>query len=278
MLFSKEFFVARQPIFDQDEKLWGFELLFRKNLTQNYADINDPEAASVHVASCGFLQATSGTSSSLKIFYMNEHAQKLLRTKGETPEFVNTTDFYVDPGRRKHFLSLVTSAGFLKEYEIEFIDSLGVRFWGMVSSKRIVYNNEDAILSTIIDISLRKKLEEELVYSSSHDFLTGVFNRRHFSSVMTSEVVRSKRYSTSLSLVMIALDNFKIVNDVHGHIVGDEILKHFCTIVRENLRQTDTLGRVGGEEFAVLLPETDLIGAEKFAERVRSTVSLAEFV
>ena len=53
-----------------------------------------------------------------KIFYMNEHAQKLLRTTGETPEFVNTTDFYVDPGRRKHFLSLVTSAGFLKEYEI----------------------------------------------------------------------------------------------------------------------------------------------------------------
>ena len=64
----KEFFVARQPIFDQDEKLWGFELLFRKNLTQNYADINDPEAASVDVASCGFLQATSGVSSSLKIF------------------------------------------------------------------------------------------------------------------------------------------------------------------------------------------------------------------
>lgn len=64
----KEFFVARQPIFDQDEKLWGFELLFRKNLTQNYADINDPEAASVDVASCGFLQAISLTPNPVKIF------------------------------------------------------------------------------------------------------------------------------------------------------------------------------------------------------------------
>lgn len=212
-----------------------------------------------------------------KIFYINEHAKNLLRTEGGGVEFVNTTDFYVDPRKRGGFLDLISSVGFVKEYEVEFKDSFGARFWGMVSSKKIVYDGNDAILSTVIDISLRKKLEEDLLCGSSHDYMTGVFNRRHFSSVLNSEAARSKRYETELSMIMFDLDDFKLINDAHGHVVGDEVLKHFCSLVQDNLRQTDAIGRVGGEEFAVMLPETGLDGAKKLADRIRKSVQETEY-
>lgn len=211
------------------------------------------------------------------ILYLNDHARELLRVNVGSAVFVNTSDFYVDPGRRKEFVELVLSRGYVKEFELEFKDSLGTRFWGMVSSKRISYNGQDCLLSTVIDITIRKNLERELLYSSQYDFLTETFNRRHFVDVLASEVLRSKRYRHGLSLIMIDADNFKNVNDRYGHVVGDSVLKWLCSLVQTALRQTDLLGRIGGEEFAVMLPETGAEGATMLAERIRYSVESSVF-
>jgi diguanylate cyclase (GGDEF)-like protein len=101
------------------------------------------------------------------------------------------------------------------------------------------------------------------------DGLTGVANRRRSSDALAAEVARAARHGTALSLVLADLDDFKLVNDVHGHAAGDMVLREFADVLRATLRETDLAGRWGGEEFLMLLPGTDAAGAAQLAERVR---------
>jgi diguanylate cyclase (GGDEF)-like protein len=101
------------------------------------------------------------------------------------------------------------------------------------------------------------------------DELTGLFNHRHFQEVMTAEVERARRYGDDLALIMLDLDNFKDVNDAHGHMQGDLVLREIGRVLRDTVRDVDEAARYGGEEMAVILPQTDLEGAFRFAERVR---------
>lgn len=105
------------------------------------------------------------------------------------------------------------------------------------------------------------------------DGLTGTFNRRHFFELAQREYVRSERYSKPLSLLMLDIDDFKKINDELGHPVGDEVLRVVAARLLANCRDVDVVGRYGGEEFAILLPETPLKdAAETFAERMRSAI------
>ncbi|MGC9456319.1 MAG: diguanylate cyclase [Halothiobacillaceae bacterium] len=105
------------------------------------------------------------------------------------------------------------------------------------------------------------------------DPLTEVFNRRHFISVAESERERARRHDRALSLLFLDVDHFKQVNDRHGHAVGDLVLKEFVVRCGRKLRAADTLARLGGEEFAILLPETDLDGATQVAEHLRQDLA-----
>jgi diguanylate cyclase (GGDEF)-like protein len=102
------------------------------------------------------------------------------------------------------------------------------------------------------------------------DGLTGLANRRAAADALQAEVARAERLDTPLSVVLSDLDGFKDVNDVHGHAVGDEVLKAFAAVLRDTLRESDVAGRWGGEEFLLLLPGADEDGAARFAERVRA--------
>jgi diguanylate cyclase (GGDEF)-like protein len=104
------------------------------------------------------------------------------------------------------------------------------------------------------------------------DELTGLANRRRFLTQMETEVARSRRNGSPLAIVLSDLDDFKRVNDVHGHEAGDRALRAFADILREAVRDIDLPVRLGGEEFAVLLPDTDLAGGANLAERIRSTL------
>jgi diguanylate cyclase (GGDEF)-like protein/PAS domain S-box-containing protein len=104
------------------------------------------------------------------------------------------------------------------------------------------------------------------------DGLTGLFNRRHFFERAEAEFVRARRYHHALSVIMLDVDLFKQVNDAHGHAVGDRALRRIADELRQQLRSIDLLGRYGGEEFAVLLPETDCQNAWRAAERLRASV------
>jgi len=105
------------------------------------------------------------------------------------------------------------------------------------------------------------------------DVLTGLANRRRFMEVLEAEIERSERYDRPLSLVLVDMDHFKQVNDTHGHAGGDQVLRAAAAILRSVCRDVDLAARVGGEEFAILLPETDAPGAETVAERARAKIA-----
>lgn len=110
---------------------------------------------------------------------------------------------------------------------------------------------------------------EELARLAQTDELTKLLNRRSLMNQLSLEVERTKRYEHPLSLMMIDLDYFKTVNDTHGHPAGDSVLVEFAAILSKVCRATDQIGRYGGEEFLVILPETDIKEAESLAERIR---------
>jgi len=111
-------------------------------------------------------------------------------------------------------------------------------------------------------------LEEE----STTDALTGIRNRRYYDERFEDEVVRARRYDAPLSLLMLDIDHFKKVNDQYGHAAGDRVLRAFGALLRERVRYPDVAARVGGEELAVLLPNTGIKGAAMMAERLRHEV------
>ena len=104
------------------------------------------------------------------------------------------------------------------------------------------------------------------------DSLTGVLNRRSIFDVANNELGRAKRYEHDLALIICDIDHFKKVNDTYGHQVGDEALKHFTQLIEKVIRKEDILGRIGGEEFLILLPHTNKENANVVAEKLRSTI------
>jgi diguanylate cyclase (GGDEF)-like protein len=109
------------------------------------------------------------------------------------------------------------------------------------------------------------------------DQLTGCFNRRRWMELGALGVERANRYGHSLSLLMLDLDHFKEVNDRFGHPAGDEVLRHSAHMLQQMVRKLDIVGRLGGEEFSILLPETPLDKAQVLAERIRASMQKMQF-
>ncbi len=112
----------------------------------------------------------------------------------------------------------------------------------------------------------------ELNRLSSTDSLTGIFNHGHWKAMLKREVSRHGRYGSMASLVMIDIDHFKRVNDEHGHQAGDVMIQAVADVIRRHARDVDVVGRYGGDEFAVVLPDTDKVGARVFCERLREAI------
>ena len=123
------------------------------------------------------------------------------------------------------------------------------------------------------DISERKRLLEELNRYATIDELCQIPNRRHFMTLAEKELKRSKRYHHKLSICLIDFDNLKAINDSHGHLAGDRALSMFAKMVQTMIRDMDIIGRFGGDEFLILLPETDQEQAYKVIDRIRGVIS-----
>jgi diguanylate cyclase (GGDEF)-like protein len=113
---------------------------------------------------------------------------------------------------------------------------------------------------------------EKLRELSNLDGLTQLFNRRYIEESLSTEYDRARRYDNKLSVILTDIDFFKKVNDVHGHLAGDEVLRVVSQRLANGLRHSDILGRYGGEEFLIILPETDIEGAQVLAERLRNAI------
>jgi diguanylate cyclase (GGDEF)-like protein len=119
---------------------------------------------------------------------------------------------------------------------------------------------------------------EEIYRITIIDGLTQAHNKRHLEEALEKEITRARRYGRDLACIMFDIDHFKKINDVHGHLAGDYVLKELARVVKERLRGEETFARYGGEEFCIIAPETPLEGARTLAEDIRKRVQDAQFV
>ncbi len=171
-----------------------------------------------------------------------------------------------------HFAKTGTGPVLESVMEFEAIRKDGSLFPAERSVSAFQIGDEFFAVGILRDITERKKVEKELERLATKDGLTGLSNRRHFVTLAEREMERSKRYGRSLSLIMFDADRFKLVNDTYGHDVGDDVLREIASTVVSELREVDIVGRLGGEEFGVVLPETDLPAAKLVAERLRQSI------
>lgn len=138
------------------------------------------------------------------------------------------------------------------------------------------------IIYDVTDVATnRRQLQaanRELQRLSSTDRLTGLFNRGHWEEMLRQEYARHRRYDRNAALVMFDIDHFKKINDTYGHQTGDAVIQQTADVIRNSMRDADIAGRYGGEEFVVLLPDTDSEGAASVAERLRQAIEAHEVV
>jgi diguanylate cyclase (GGDEF)-like protein/PAS domain S-box-containing protein len=157
--------------------------------------------------------------------------------------------------------------------EIRLIQKTGTCVDCRLYISAVDWEGEAAVLALLEDITANKKMEAELRLIATTDSLTGLATRGHFLQHMADELSRLKRgVDQGVSVVMLDLDHFKLVNDTLGHSAGDTVLRYFASELRAELRNVDIAGRIGGEEFAVLLPQATQAEAAVFAERFRSRI------
>lgn len=165
-------------------------------------------------------------------------------------------------------------------YEVEdFFPLLGDAGRWLFFTATPIHDDSGAMLGavqTLQDVTERKMVEDELRESEKRyremsitDSLTKLYNSRHFFRQLRQEVERAKRYEEPLSLILLDIDNFKGYNDTYGHLEGDRVLAVLADVIRRNLRTADTAFRYGGEEFTIILPETEGENAVLVAERLR---------
>lgn len=131
----------------------------------------------------------------------------------------------------------------------------------------------ESVLKFISHSSVEAHYHEEIYQLATHDALTEMYNRRHFIETVDREIARAMRHQRPLTMCIIDVDLFKPINDRYGHISGDNVLKQIAGLVRRHVRNDDAAARIGGEEFAVLLPECNAEAAYGFAERLREAVA-----
>lgn len=135
-----------------------------------------------------------------------------------------------------------------------------------------------AMLKFLRGGNVEAQYHEEIYRLMTIDGLTQVHNKRHFQESLEREFARSKRYGNPFSLVLFDIDHFKKINDTYGHLAGDEVLRKLGPLLKKRVRTNDIVARVGGEEFAVILPEAGQAGGLALAEKLRSLVESEEFI
>jgi len=180
-------------------------------------------------------------------------------------------DFYCTPSDRgKIIKALEDGNGKAAHVEACLKHKDGTGRWILTNAYMRLDENGNAVGVEGIarDITERKDMEDKLLRFSRYDDLTQVYNRRIFYTEAEKQMSIAHRYHRPAAVLMMDLDHFKNVNDQYGHHTGDEVLKNFSSICQQAKRHTDVIGRTGGEEFAVFMPETDLDDAIRLAERI----------
>lgn len=154
----------------------------------------------------------------------------------------------------------------------------GISFYSKDEQDYTSFKFYDELVKELLALFRMKFLYSEVEFLSITDGLTGLFNRRYFEHNLEREFLRAKRYKNNLSMAMLDIDFFKSVNDTYGHQYGDYVLREVANLLKDSFRKTDMLYRYGGEELAIIMPETSLENAVIPAERLREKISRYEFI
>jgi diguanylate cyclase (GGDEF)-like protein/PAS domain S-box-containing protein len=208
-----------------------------------------------------------------RVMLANRRSLELFELREDEVVGQRTPDYYVDPTDRARLLARVREEGRVQAQEAMLKTKNGREFTALLSAQPLVFEGEPALLVSAIDISSQKAIESQLRILATRDALTDCLNRRHFLETASAEIERAIRYRHPVSVAMLDADRFKNINDTFGHDVGDQALRAIADGCRGTLRKSDLLGRLGGEEFAILLVETGLAEVESSIGRVVNAVA-----
>lgn len=203
-----------------------------------------------------------------RIQFVNRKTCLLLQQSAGPLLKAKSQDFFLDPQEQDKIHTLIDAVRDVREIEVRLRTAQGREFMAEIAAIAVDYAGDPATLVSMNDISQRKQLEDELFHQANTDALTGLSNRRYFLVQAEQEIRRARRFSRDLSVMMMDLDRFKWINDSLGHAAGDSVLQAIVKASQERLRESDIMGRLGGEEFAILLPETGLEAAMEAAARL----------
>ncbi|WP_321494673.1 GGDEF domain-containing protein [uncultured Desulfobacter sp.] len=167
-----------------------------------------------------------------------------------------------------YFLSLQSKSNIV----VAAMMAITIIFMSIISMKQ--HKNWIRTLALSFELQVAKKEAERI---ARIDILTGIYNRRAFYEIAPKYIAAAKRSNSPLSVVMLDIDHFKSINDTYGHAVGDMVLASIANMLKHEIRESDIVGRLGGEEFVILLPDSDRNGAFKIVERLRQKVQIMNF-
>jgi len=204
------------------------------------------------------------------ILRANQAAHRFFGADPAVLGILSAEQVYSDPQQRGALLKEMERCGRVDGFEARVRLADGELRDVLIAASPIVVDGEEQVMAGVVDITSRKAMEAYLERLASTDALTGLANRYRFFAVAEQELKRAARYGRPLAVAMADLDHFKRINDTCGHEAGDYVLTAFSVLCRQILRPSDLIARFGGEEFALLLPETGLSGAVALAERLRA--------
>jgi diguanylate cyclase (GGDEF)-like protein/PAS domain S-box-containing protein len=222
-------------------------------------------------------KAAAGKSAKPKIVYVNAAFCRLsgypeAESIGKTPWFLDGPE--TDPEARAKVKNAIKAGRHMRTRLLQYAKD-GTTYWVDMNIMPLFGDDGEVTHIAAIqrDVTADVEREQELLSLATTDDLTGARNRRHFMERAELEVHRLRRHRVPFSVALLDLDLFKQVNDVHGHQAGDDVLKEAVQRWQKGRRPFDTLGRLGGEEFAILLPGADAEAAMTVAERLRAVIA-----
>lgn len=208
-----------------------------------------------------------------KVLFANRFFKEVLGVEGAALVGDSWAEYFVEPAERERLMVRFAEDGEVRNFEVRLRRAGGGQVWGLVSMASIPVEEQDLLLFAFVDISALKEAEAEIRNLANHDPLTGVPSLRLLKERVSQAIARTERDRAQLAVLFVDLDGFKAVNDRLGHDAGDAVLKRVAGELLACVRKTDTVARVGGDEFVVLLETTDEASARQIGERIVEQVS-----
>lgn len=239
-----------------------------QRVSQRTAELSEGQALLMQILDASPSDVALIASQGHQVYFVNQRLLERLGLK-HTSEF-RLDRLFVNAREAMHFREALLARHRVDDWESQLAGDES--YWGVVSGRLLEYRGAPAQLIWCYDISLRKRMEQELLVLATTDALTGLSNRHAFMQRAADLVKSAERFDQPCTLLMLDIDHFKQVNDLYGHQSGDEVLAKLGQLLLREMREVDIVGRLGGEEFAALLTQTDPTSAAAVAERLRSAV------